>query len=99
MVFFCKSLWNKDNRWFSGCIIGGSPVVFALIGFILISQFMRKSLPRFQLGTWYGNWIVGYAVLGNLPFFSGNASTLIIHLMALAVGAAFGALALKGKIM
>lgn len=85
MVFFCKSLWNKDNRWFSGCIIGGSPVVFALIGFILISQLMRKSLPRFQLGTWYGNWIVGYAVLGNLPFFSGNASTLIIHLMALPV--------------
>ena len=20
LYFFCKSLWNKDNRWFSGCL-------------------------------------------------------------------------------
>ena len=62
-------MWFSFVSPYGTRIIGGSPVVFALIGFILISQLMRKSLPRFQLGTWYGNWIVGYAVLGNFSFF------------------------------
>lgn len=75
--------------------VGGSPVVFASIGLILAMQVLSKKGPRFSLQPAYGKWIAGYAVLGNIPVFSGNISTLIIHSIAFVLGAAAGAAAIK----
>lgn len=70
---------------------GGSPMIFALIGLIAALQFRRECLVPFQLGTWYGNWITGYAILSNLPVFSDSfTSTLFIHLLPLLLGCLAG---------
>lgn len=71
--------------------IGGSPVVFSLLGLLLAFQLLRPELPRFQTGTVYASWILGIAVLGNIPIFSKNLSTLVIHLMAFGCGFLFSA--------
>lgn len=76
-------------------MVGGSPMIFALIGVIVILQWKRKDLPRFQLGTWYGNWIVGYAILGNIPFFSKDFSTFLVHILGFVVGLLFGLVMIK----
>lgn len=78
-------------------MVGGSPMIFALIGLIVILQWKRKDLPRFRLGTWYGNWIVGYAILGNIPYFSKDCSTLLIHILGFVTGILFGLLIIKKK--
>lgn len=78
---------------------GGSPAVFALIGLLCVIQFLRKDAPRFQLGTWYGNWTLGYAILGNIPLFSGNSSTLVIHGIAFIIGGLLGIVAIKGNVV
>jgi len=75
--------------------IGGSPVVFSLIGLIFILQLMRKDLPRLQLHSVHGSWIIGVAVLGNIPVFSKNISTLVIHMLALAAAMAMGFVGIK----
>lgn len=62
--------------------IGGSPVVFSLIALILVFQLLKKDAPEFKLKTTCGQWIVGYAILGNIPIFSGNISTLVVHAIA-----------------
>ena len=80
-----------------GYMIGGSPAIFALIGLIVVLQWKRKDLPRFKLGTWYGNWIVGYALFSNIPFFSKDFSTLIIHVIGFVVGLVFGMLVVLMK--
>lgn len=79
--------------------IGGSPAVFALIALMCVLQLQRKDLPRFRLGTRYGNWILGYAILGNLPWFSKDASTLIIHSIAFGVAFVLGTLVVKLRIL
>lgn len=75
--------------------IGGSPVVFALIGLIGAMQLLSKDGPRFSFHSAYGRWIAGFAILGNIPVFSGNSSTLVIHGVALAIGLAAGSAAIK----
>lgn len=79
--------------------IGGSPIVFSLIGLMCVLQLLRKDLPRFRMGTWRSNWIVGYAILGNMPVFSGNSSTLICHLLAMTVALILGYIGLKLKLL
>lgn len=79
--------------------IGGSPIVYALIGLMCVLQLLRKDLPRFRMGTWRSNWIVGYAILGNMPVFSGNSSTLICHLLAMTVALILGYIGLKLKLL
>lgn len=69
-------------------MIGGSPVVYALIGFVVILQKMRKELPRFQTKT-LCQWILGYAIIGNYPFFSKDFSELIVHTLGFSAGIAF----------
>lgn len=76
-------------------IIGGSPICFALIGLIVIYQIFKPESMRFRMGTWYGNWIVGYFFLGNIPIFSHNVSTLVIHMIALVIGMILGFLWVK----
>ena len=79
--------------------IGGSPIVFALIGLILVYQLFKPEVPKFCLGTWYGNWIIGYTILGNIPIFSYNISTLTIHVISLIVAFLIGYICVKIKIM
>ena len=73
--------------------MGGSPVIFALIGLIISIQIMKADSTKFQLGTWYGNWTVGYTVLANIPLFSDSfVSALFIHGCSIAVGLLLGCL-------
>lgn len=70
--------------------LGGSPLVFALIGLIVALQLRKPEIPRFQLGTWYGNWTLAYTVLANLPLLDASGSTVVIHTLALAIGGVTG---------
>ncbi len=70
---------------------GGSSITFALIGLILILQFAKPVFPKLKLGTWYGNWIVFYSVLGNIPILPFmDFSTVVIHLVSFSIGAVLG---------
>lgn len=75
--------------------VGGSPVVFSLIGFVCATQLLCKELPRFRLGTWYGNWIVAYSIVSNIPILWGNMSTIVIHLIAFVVAFMLAYIGLK----
>ena len=75
--------------------IGGSPVVFSLIALIAVLQVVRKDLPGFNLNTAYGQWIAGYAILSNIPVFSKNSSTLVIHSIAFSVAFILGIIGMK----
>ena len=65
---------------------GGSPVIFGLIGFLTVQQLLGGSVIRWEFGTVYSNWIIGYALLANIPVFSKDISALICHSIAFAVG-------------
>lgn len=79
--------------------IGGSPIVFSLIALIVVLRVFKKDLPRFNLNTAYGQWIVGYAILSNIPIFSNNISTLIIHSIAFFVAFILGIIGMKMNII
>ena len=69
--------------------VGGSGIIFSIIGFILVCQIIWKNCAPFQLGTWYGNWTLGYAILSNLisPKLGGpDISTILFHVLALIGG-------------
>lgn len=75
--------------------IGGSVWIFAYIGLIIACRLWRPGFPRFRMGTWYGNWIAAYAVLGNIPVMSFmDGGTVVIHLLSLLIGGALAAAAL-----
>lgn len=65
---------------------GGSPIIFAMYGLTLACLLFRHGKAEYHLGTWYGNYSLAYALLANIPLFSKDASTLVIHLLALAAG-------------
>lgn len=80
--------------------MGGSPIVFSLIGLIIALQIMKADSYIFQLGTWHCNWIVGYAILANIPLFSTSfVSTLIIHSIPMVMGIVLGCLSVGFKII
>lgn len=80
--------------------IGGSTWVFAFIGLIVALQLFSPDFPRFRLGTWYGNWILGYAILGNVPFMSFmGVGTVVTHLCALVAGAVLGGVGIWMKLL
>ncbi len=80
--------------------VGGSPVLFSLIGLILILQIMRADAPEFQMGTWYGNWIIGYVILSHTPLFSANLiATLLIHGFPLVFGMLLGSVCIWSKVI
>ncbi len=71
--------------------VGGSPILFALIGVVIATQITGAGFDKFRFGTWYGNWITGYAILANIPLFSDSlSSTLLIHGIPLILGAVLG---------
>ena len=59
--------------------VGGSPIIFAMLGLIITLQLHSKDVARFTLDTLQGKWILVYVILSNIPFFSRNISTLVIH--------------------
>ena len=80
--------------------IGGSPIIFSLIGLIAALQITKTHTSKFQLGTWYGNWIVGYAFLANIPLFSDSfISTLFMHSISAVLGIALGCLCIRMKLL
>lgn len=80
--------------------IGGSAWIFSYIGLIAVCLLMKPGFPRFRLGTWYGNWILGCVVLGNLPFWPlVDVGAVMIHLIAFLLGGGLGALGLWLKIL
>ncbi len=71
--------------------VGGSPILFALIGLIIATQLTRDGFEEFRHGTWYGNWITVFAIFANVPFFSDSLlSTLVIHGIPVILGVTFG---------
>lgn len=70
--------------------LGGSPVIFALIGLIVVLNVAGRAESKYAIGTWYGNWIIGYSVLSNLPAFRNDLSILVIHGIALVLGMVLG---------
>ena len=79
---------------------GGSPILFALIGLIIALKIMQADVFQFKLGTWNGNWIVGYAILANIPIFSDNfVSTLFVHGIPTVLGILLGCLCIGLKLI
>ena len=79
--------------------VGGSPIVFSLIGLVCVSQFLCKDTPRFHFRTQYGEWIVGYAILSNISLLLGNFSILIIHLLPFLIAFLLGFIGIKCKLL
>ena len=77
--------------------VGGSPLIFAMLGLTLTFQLLRKDGKRFTLNTSQTCWMLGYAILGNIPIFSGNISTLVIHLLAFILAFLLGCMGVKLK--
>lgn len=71
--------------------IGGSICIFAAIGLIIGLQLFKPDFPRFRLGTAYGNWILIYSIVGNIPIMSFmNHTTVVIHGISLITGFIIG---------
>lgn len=69
--------------------MGGSVIVFAIIGMIAAMQILCKDCEPFRFGTWYGSWTAGYVVLGNIfnaQLRPGDISTLKIHMISFVIG-------------
>ena len=94
-IIYCFIYRTSENN------IGGSIYVFALIGLIIVLQILKPAgYQRFHLGTWYGNWILSYAVLGNVPVLPFMTSgTIVTHLLALLTGGVLGALGVVLRII
>lgn len=78
----------------NGESFGGSPVIFVLIGLIVILNVTGKAELKYEIGTWYGNWVLGYAVLSNIPILGNDLSVLVIHGISLVFGMVFGGIAI-----
>jgi len=70
--------------------IGGSPVIFAMLGLMLILQLMDKNVERFVLDSFQTRWLLGVAILGNIPVFSKNISTFVIHFISFVIAVVLG---------
>ena len=79
--------------------IGGSPVIYAMLGITLALHLLKKNMDRFNPNTVQTRWMLGYGILGNIPIFSGNISTLVIHLTAFVVAFALGSIVIKTKLL
>ena len=75
--------------------VGGSVIIYSVIGLIVIMQLRYRDSAPFMLGTWYGNWTLGYFILANL--INGSAkradiSSIMIHGISFVVGMVLGAI-------
>ncbi len=79
------------NIYKNALSVGGSPILFALIGLIVALQITGTDADQFRLGNLTCNWILGYAIFANVPLFSTSFfSTLLMHGVALSLGILFG---------
>lgn len=84
-----NALFSCINR--NAVSVGGSPIIFALIGLIVALQITHADAFEFKLGTWCGNWILCYAVFANIPLFSSSfTSTLFVHGIPTLLGIGLG---------
>ena len=71
--------------------IGASVYVFAFLGLIVVTQILKSDFPKFHLRTWYGNWLLFYAIIGNIPVFSFMGDgTLVLHFISFVTGVVIG---------
>lgn len=68
-----------------------------MLGLDLTLQIMKKDIERLRPNTVETSWMLGYAILGNIPLFSGNISTLVIHLLAFGIAFLLGCIVVKLK--
>ena len=64
-----------------------------MLGLIIALQLQSIDVDRITLDTFQGKWILAYVILSNIPFFSRNISTLVIHGISLIISfiiASFG---------
>ena len=82
-VIFSFSSKNAEKS------VGGSVIIFAIIGLMLMMQIICKSYEPFKLGTIYADWTIGAVVIGNIingqmRFF--DFSNIKIHSISFAMG-------------
>ena len=83
-------IYNKADNSIGGSIF---IFVFIFIGVILTFQFLKPEFKRFKLGTWYGNWILIYGIISNIPILPFmNITTIVIHVISFIVGILVGTL-------
>ena len=91
---FCSIYKEAD------CVLGGSVCVFSTIGLMIALQIFKIDFQRFRIGIWYGNWILAYGIVSQLPIMSFmNVSTAVIHAIALIIGTIIGAAAIFAGIL
>ena len=79
--------------------IGGSLVVFVLLGLVCSLQLFCDDARPFTLDSLETQWMLGYAILSNIPLFSKNSSTLVCHVIAFVVGVILGSVCIGLKLM
>ena len=99
VVVACVANFTFSLIYKESTSIGGSPVVFAMLGLMFILQLMNKNVERFILDSFQTRWILGYAILGNVPVFSKNISTFVIHFIAFAIAVILGCIGIKLRIL
>ena len=82
-VIFSFSSKNAEKS------VGGSVIIFAIIGLMLMMQIIYKSYEPFKLGTVYADWTIGAVVIGNIingqmRFF--DFSNIKMHSISFAMG-------------
>lgn len=80
------SIYRNSNNSF-----GGSTLIFAFIGLILVLQALKPEFPRFKVNETYGNFILIYGIISNIPVLSFiSGTTIISHSISLGVGTLLG---------
>ena len=80
--------------------IGGSPIIFSLIGLILALQMTHTDIFDLRLGSWCGNWILFYVFFANIPLFSTSfVSTVVIHVVPTVLGMVLGSICTVLKLL
>lgn len=70
---------------------GGSTLIFAFIGLIMVLQVLKPEFPRFKINEAYGNFILIYGIVSNIPILSFiSGTTIISHSISLGVGTLLG---------
>lgn len=81
LTYFLFSIFYKQST-----SVGGSTIIFASLGFIVLTQILDVFPNLFKSDSYYGQWLIGYSILGNFPVLYGNRSLFVIHLIAFMIG-------------
>jgi len=79
-----------------GDMIGGSILVFGCLGMILAIHLFFDSYRKIRLKSRRGEWLIGYAVLGNCPLIPMvEVGTIVLHTVSAGLGFVVGFVWLK----